>query len=508
MNASLNKAGGGLRRIAYCHGSENRFFMLDVLKLLKREAGAEIHVYCGIAQQEVFYRKALAAGEIDSVTIVDSLLDIRDVPPSAEEGIVARAREYENLLGTTYNRLIMGQRTFGRAFSLGGYYHPRAAHSEAATYVQVLDAINRAVAKWLEEFDKRRFTLVIGPTLIAGYVAESRKVPVRYYMMAGQHNWFYWTTNRYDESAELDHVMKTMPDQAPVEIKGTYGSNLAIMAGIKSENRLYRCIYMAALETVRQTYWHVRGYQKARTYTLREKVAFYFRRRRQMLELRRLATTKLSELVGRPFVFFPLHEEPETALTIGAPERLDQLGAIAAVARDLPAGMLLAVKETYFGIGRRPSEFYRQIADFKNVVLLDFTEPGLEVGRRANAIVTIKGTVGQEAGILGRPVIYLARHTTYHAIPHARFSDIDSGLKHALAWALDKNFNHERARIDGARYYHSLRTISVDMRDFNFLRHDQYGMDLPAAAAATLVRSLAFIDPTIQTNIDKRAAAS
>jgi hypothetical protein len=508
MTTLVNKAGSGLQRIAYCHGSENRYFMLDMLRVLKQDAGAEIHVYCGIAEQASFYQEALAAGEIDSVTIVDSLLDVRDVPTGAQEDIIAQARAYENLLGTTYNRLIMGQRTFGRAFSLGGYYHPRAAYSEAATYVQVLDAINRTIAKWVEEFDKHQFTLVIGATLILGYIAERRKVPARSYIMAGQHNWFYWTTNRYDESAELDHIMKAMPDLAPVEIKGTYGSNLAIMAKIQSENRLYRCFYKAALETVRRVYWRLRGYQKARTYTIRETIAFYFRRRRQMLELRRLATTRLPELTGRPFVFFPLHEEPETTLTIGAPERLNQLGAIAAVARDLPAGVLLAVKETYFGIGRRPSEFYRQIADFKNVVLLDFTEPGLEVGRRANAVVTIKGTVGQEAGILGRPVIYLARHTSYHAIPHARYSDIDFGLKDALAWALDKNFSHERARIDGARYYHSMRAVSVDMRDFNFLRHDCYDADLPAAAAATLARSLGFVDPTVQASIEKRAAAS
>lgn len=479
-----------LQRIAYCHGSELRFFNLEILKLLKRDYGAEIHVFCNFPEQTSFYDQALNSGDVASVNTLDMLNVTRRVAPEERARVIAEARENERVLATTYNRLIMGHRTFGHAFSIGGFYHPRAIFAQEADYYQVLDALNRTLSAWNSAFDRHRFTLVVNPTLELSYVAESRNVPMRRYIMSGQGNLYFWTTNRYDECADLDRAMEAMPDRPPVEIEGTYGSNAALMAQINRDIRLDRCFYLAAKEVARRLYWRLRRYRKARSYRISDASRFYFRRRSQMHMLRRLATTRLPDLAGKRFVFFPLHEEPETVLTVGAPERIDQLAAVAAVARDLPAGVFLAVKETYFGVGRRPSEFYRQIANFKNVVLLDVTEPGLEVGRNADAVVTIRGTVGQEAGILGRPVIYLARHTTYHAIPHARYSDIDLGLKDALAWALDEKFDFDRARIDGARFFHSIAAISVDMRGFNRLNQHVFDRDLPAAAVETLVRSL------------------
>ena len=493
-----------LRRIAYSHGSETRHFMLDLLRVLKRRCGSEIHIYCYSDQQTSFYARAFAEGDIDSVTTFSELYTTRPVAREERERVIEEARENERRLGTSYNRLIMGQRTFGRSFSPGGFYHPRATYAEEADYYQVLDAFNRAIANWERAFDEHDFTLVIKPTLELGYVAERRRVPTRDYMLVGQDNLYYWTTNRYDESIELDRIMEKMPDQPPMDIKGTYGSNVALMAEISRESRFLRCCYLAGLEAIRRWYWRVRGYQKARSYKVREIASFYFRRRRQMLELGRLAKGRSKDLVGRRFVFFPLHEEPESILTIGAPERINQLAVIAAIARDLPAGVILAVKETMFGVGRRPSEFYQQIADFKNVVLLDVAEQGLEVARAADAVVTIRGTVGQEAAILGRPVVYVSHHSTYKTMPHVRQSDLDCGLKDALAWALDEKFDRQRARIDGARFYMSLRTICVDMRGYDLLKETVYDPDLPAAAVSTLIRSLSY--ETIGATSSERTA--
>ena len=92
-------------------------------------------------------------------------------------------------------------------------------------------------------------------------------------------------------------------------------------------------------------------------------------------------------------MFFPLHAEPESSLQVASPECLVQLSTITSLARDLPAGYYLAVKETYQTYGRRPSNFYDQIREFKNVVLLDMLELGLEVARRAEAVATITGVL-------------------------------------------------------------------------------------------------------------------
>ena len=57
--------------------------------------------------------------------------------------------------------------------------------------------------------------------------------------------------------------------------------------------------------------------------------------------------------------------------------------------RALPAGVKLAVKEHVTAVGRRPDDFYGQIAEFKNVVMLDPFELGLACTKAAAVTVTI-----------------------------------------------------------------------------------------------------------------------
>ena len=88
----------------------------------------------------------------------------------------------------------------------------------------------------------------------------------------------------------------------------------------------------------------------------------------------------------------PLHKEPETDYIVRTPMYLSQQTAIMGISRDLPAGALLAVKEHVVGLGWRPPQYYRQIADLKNVVLLELFEPSIEIIKRAALTVTMLGT--------------------------------------------------------------------------------------------------------------------
>ena len=141
-------------------------------------------------------------------------------------------------------------------------------------------------------------------------------------------------------------------------------------------------------------YWHLRRYDKRGGYFLSEQIKFLWAYRASALKLRPPFTKSLSDLEGKKFVFFPLHTEPETALQGMSPEFMFQLEAITAIARDLPADTFLVVKEAFHALGRRPRDFYAQISAFKNIVLLDTHEYGLEVVKKANAIATITGTAG------------------------------------------------------------------------------------------------------------------
>ena len=203
--------------------------------------------------------------------------------------------------------------------------------------------------------------------------------------------------------------------------------------------------------------------------------------------------TRLAALEGRKFVFYPLHTEPETALQRSSPEYFFQLGAIASLARDLPADHVLAVKETYENHGRRPDNFYEQILAFKNVVMLDMLELGLEVVKKARAVATITGTAGMEAAVMGVPVIAFGRHNPYNVLPHVRAIAREEDLKPVLDAVLSDTFDRHAAALDGARFLKALKASSFDLRSLDLVKQNAPEPEAVEDAYRALVASVATV---------------
>jgi len=105
------------------------------------------------------------------------------------------------------------------------------------------------------------------------------------------------------------------------------------------------------------------------------------------------------------FAFFPLHFEPELSILLLAPFDTDQLAIIRRVARSLPVGMLLYVKEHPQMTPFRPRSFYREVKKIPNVRLLRPEIPSFEIVRNSSLVTVITGSAGWEATLLGKPVI-------------------------------------------------------------------------------------------------------
>ena len=116
------------------------------------------------------------------------------------------------------------------------------------------------------------------------------------------------------------------------------------------------------------------------------------------------------------YVFFPLHFQPEMTTLVCAPYCLNQVSVIEDIAKSLPAGIRLVVKEHHASVGRRPLQDYREIKKNWNVILVRPQENALELIKASKAVITINSTVGLEGLLLGRPVITLAR-VGYDASP-------------------------------------------------------------------------------------------
>ncbi|MGB0630046.1 MAG: hypothetical protein ACPGRZ_05070, partial [Alphaproteobacteria bacterium] len=190
-----------------------------------------------------------------------------------------------------------------------------------------------------------------------------------------------------------------------------------------------------------------------------------------------------------------------TALHGLSPEYFYQQALIAAVSRDLPAGVMLAVKETSGGIGRRPDHFYRQIDDLKNVVILDPWESGLECAQQSDVVVTICGTAGLEALSGGTPVIAFGRHNIYGPHPAVQIMTDETLLREQLDRALNGYYDPAEIKQEAGKLLGAIVDCSFDMGTFDYLDFASVESTQVQGALASLAKSLT------QTETDVQAVA-
>ena len=116
---------------------------------------------------------------------------------------------------------------------------------------------------------------------------------------------------------------------------------------------------------------------------------------------------KKERLDVEDYSYFPLHTEPEIAISLyGRPFR-NQIEVIRNIAQNLPINMRLFVKEHPRSFGMRKLEYYERLLEIPNVALVDPLIDSLEVSRKAKLVIVITGFTGLEAAIQKKPVITL-----------------------------------------------------------------------------------------------------
>jgi hypothetical protein len=488
-------------RIAFFVRSETREFQLAQARELKRRFGSELHLYCGDPQKTAFYRKRDTEGLFASINGSMVLLETAVEPVADEADLMRRANDLEHRLGTTINRLTVGNRHLGRGYALGAYNFPLSRFAIKSNHAQIVQAFVTTLAFWEKEFTDKRITLVINGQREAAAVARMMEIPYRSMIETRYRNTQTWMHDEFDYTPEIEAAFARdgLPETPGIDMP--YESHIRLSAAIIPSTTFKGMVKKVAYLTARQIYWRLRGFWKARSYLYRENVRFVYRCWREFRRLRAMADGKLSDLAGRRFAYYPLHYEPERALQGISPEYFYQLSSITAVSRDLPAGVLLVVKDQFYGVAARPHDFYAQIKELKNVFMLDPLERGLEVVKAADVVVTICGTSGFEAAALGKPVIAFGRHNTYNFLPHVQTVTDEAVLPGLLRDALDGGGATERSRRDGRRFLNAIDACAFDMRGYTHV-------DLNSFDPASVVDSIDTLEHSLKpTNIAVRGQA-
>jgi len=108
-----------------------------------------------------------------------------------------------------------------------------------------------------------------------------------------------------------------------------------------------------------------------------------------------------------PYVYFPMHLEPERALSISAPNYTNQLEVIHSIAKSLPIDFKLLVKDhPQMGDSNwREISYYKQILEIPNVKLMHHLTSDEELIKNSSLVITIAGTSSMSATFFGKPSI-------------------------------------------------------------------------------------------------------
>jgi hypothetical protein len=480
------------RSVALCHSPQWRFLMLEILRILKKRYGCAIHVYVLAEAGVAFYKKHAEPGLVDSVTVRKLISDGAQAPFVGDEAAqAAQARAIERRYGATYNEIMMTDRHIGRGFSLLAPGFPRSRQSESTTYASILASFNADFAFWEGEFDARKIDLMIFPQKIPAVVARARGLPTRNFTRTRIGELFHWSHDgEFIEMPALAARTEATPDPgAPVELK-VYGQYEINKRNTVAGFGYGRAVANAARWTLQYLQQRLSG--RTSGYTWADTARYHLSIPAQWRELRALKLGTLDDLAKGPYVFFTLQEEPEMSLSWQSPESWPQLAYLWQFARDLPAGVRLAVKEHVYAIGRRPKGFYRHLCDFKNVLLVDPLLPGPDVVRGAAAVATITSTAGFEAAWIGKPVISLSRHSLYNFLDHVWQPDIHpGGLRAVFDEIFRGDFDAKKAAADGARFHKALADLSFDIGSYDMAKPERFEAGWIEAAVRALEESLA-----------------
>ena len=167
-----------------------------------------------------------------------------------------------------------------------------------------------------------------------------------------------------------------------------------------------------------------------------------------------------------PFVYFPLHQEVERALLLGAPFHTNQLENIKNVSKSLPIGYKLIVKEhpNMKYRGWRSIGEMKQIMSIPNVEFVHPSTNNLDLIKKSQLVFTINGSASVEAAMYGKPSIILANTGPFELPSMHKVSSWDD-----LPFSIRKYLNEKVKNDDILRFVNAVEKNSIIFDDQKIL---------------------------------------
>lgn len=347
-----------------------------------------------------------------------------------------RLAEWEQRLDIPLWHLVIADRNIGHMFVTGGLIPPTSvmeisSHENIARFLcSYLDFYEKRLEKYQPDAVVYLDMPAAMPSLALAKVCQWMNVPffvlhsarildrfvISYNDTASR---FFAIEKRFVELLNGQTEIPTPPEQAikyldsfqsgEIERPNADAILFAEQKMARQENiflfwgRLFRWFLGATYRWIRTNFKHQKHLRTKRPFAV-----FWLKARRQLSMRYRSAKMFESPRIGEEkFVLFPLHLDPEASTMVWAPNFVNQLTVIDALAKNIPLTHKLYVKEHHTMIGLRPSSFYKEVKRYPNVRLIAANADNHQLIRHADLVAVITGTSGWEAIMMGRPVITL-----------------------------------------------------------------------------------------------------
>lgn len=289
------------------------------------------------------------------------------------------------------------------------------------SYEKRLEILGKEISFWERVFDITEPDFLFNETVaveiaeVMAIEAEKRNIPFYSALLGFLPNTFYWKPDPF--SGRLNDLTKVVPSKEHLEKADEYIDNVTKRALVpfyvrshvgKKPKSFFRFVKGTVFGAIRyfkecirlsKAGFHYEDYRSfCFIYTQFYLRSFFF------------AYDSLKKVDGHPFVFLPLHMEPEATLSYFVDDNYRQDFLVDIVAKSLRQGQLLVVKEHPQQPGLLMQRRFRELRKlYPNLVYLPSNVSSHTIIQSCDCIVTLTSTVGWEGLLQHKPVLILGK---------------------------------------------------------------------------------------------------
>ncbi len=152
----------------------------------------------------------------------------------------------------------------------------------------------------------------------------------------------------------------------------------------------------------------------------------------------------IDDLQKSQIYFYPMHSEPEIAISVHGKEWQNQIELIRKISQSIPLGSKLIIKEHPKSVGYRSLSYYNSLLQIPNLFFIDAQTSTKEVIINSRLVFVLSGFVGFEALILEKPVIAFG-DVMYSCLPDSMIKKCtDTSRLSELVKSMEENYQYSQ----------------------------------------------------------------